>query len=121
MLLGVAEDAEQPVRVFLKDRRRRGFNPPVPKDETIDHFLFPAQQGRQLGEASRHNGHPLGQRVGQQEYRPSLRVVVPHERLGAPQNVVVAIAKLIRQLQLQPQRNGVARPVRQIMQGVAEP
>ena len=100
MLLGVAEDAEQPVRVFLKDRRRRRLNPPVPNDEAIDYFLFPAQQGRQFGEAGRHNGHPLSQRVGQQKNRPGLCVVVPHERLGAPQNIAVAIAELIRQLQL---------------------
>ena len=65
--------------------------------------------------------HAVGERVGEQENVAGVRVIIAHERFGAPQQVVVAVAEFRGDLRLKPEPDDVARAIGHVMHRIAHP
>jgi hypothetical protein len=109
-LLHVMKHADQAQRVLLENRRGAGGDQPSLQEEAVDllRFARAPQQGAEPRRFRRLQRHAVGQRVGEQENVARVHVIIAHERLGAPQQVVVAVAEFGGDLRLEPEADDVA-------------
>ena len=116
--LGVVEGPDHAVGIVVEDLTGLGLDAPVAGHEPVELFDFRPrpEHGEESGRLFDRPGlHPLERRFGEEVDVPRVAVEIPHERLDLAENGFLLVVERDRDFALELEREGVYRPVIQVM------